>query len=284
VTRLLLLAAVLLAACDPRTLSELDSLSVPGTHTRGVAEGISYGPEPRQQLDVYAPEKRGDTPAPVVVFFYGGSWASGSRAGYEFAGRAYASRGFVAVVPDYRLVPKVRFPGFVEDGAAALRWVRANIARFGGDSNRITVAGHSAGAHIGALLALDPHYLRDAGLPPDTIRAAALMSGPYDFLITGKAATRALGQWPRPAETQPFTFARADVAPLWLATGTLDETVLPRNSEVLAARLRALGAPVEFRTYGGANHADLALGLSLTFRGRASTLDDSAAFLLAHSR
>src|ERR1700733_10098250 len=119
----------LLAACSP--LTALNTLSPRDPATRP-GRDIAYGPLPRQKLDVYTPA-RGATAAPVLVFFYGGSWNSGRRQDYAFAGRALASRGFVTVVPDYRLAPQVRFPAFIQDGAAAIAWVRDNAARFGGD-------------------------------------------------------------------------------------------------------------------------------------------------------
>ena len=282
-----LLAGLLatLAGCGPATLSTLDGAARLGGGPARVASAVPYGDHPHQRLDVYAPSRPADTRRPVVVFFYGGAWSSGSRGAYAFAGRAYAGEGFVAVVPDYRLVPEVRFPAFVEDGAAALRWVRDNIARYGGDPARVTVAGHSAGAHIAALLALDPRWLRGAGVAPDFVRAGALMAGPYDFLPFDDARSlAAFGGWPRPAETQPITYARGDAPPLWLATGTTDTTVRPRNSEELVARLRAAGASPTLKLYPGRGHADLVIGLARPLRGRVSTLADSAAYLREHSR
>lgn len=281
-----LLAGLLLAlaGCGPATLSTLDGAARLGGGPARVASAVPYGDHPRQRLDVYAPSRAGEAKRPVVVFFYGGGWSAGSRGAYAFAGRAYAGEGFVAVVPDYRLVPEVRFPAFVQDGADALRWVRDNIARHGGDPARITVAGHSAGAHIAAMLALDRRWLRAAGVDPRLVRAGALMAGPYDFLpLTGGSGRAALGDWPRPEETQPITFARADAPPLWLATGTTDTTVRPRNSEALAARLRAAGASPTLKAYPGRGHADLVIGLARPLRGRVSTLADSAAFLREHS-
>lgn len=274
-----------LASCGPATLSTVDRVARLGSGPARIVSGAAYGPEPRQRLDVYAPDLRTGERRPVVVFFYGGAWVGGSRGGYAFAGRAYAGQGFVTVVPDYRLVPNVRFPAFVEDGAAAIRWTRDNIARLGGDPDRITVAGHSAGAYIAAMLALDGRYLQRAGLPPRTIKAGALLAGPYDFLpLTDRRSRDAMGNWPRPAETQPITFAARDAPPLWLAAGTNDATVRPRNSEALAARLRSAGALAELKLYPGKNHVDLVLGLARPFRGRAPTLNDSATFLRQHSR
>jgi acetyl esterase/lipase len=127
---------------------------------RYATRGAAYGSLPRQDLDIYTPEQlTSGNRRPVIIFFYGGSWQSGSRANYGFIGRAFAAQGFITVIPDYRLVPEVHFPAFIEDGAAAVRWVRANIARFGGDPHRLILAGHSAGAYNAAMLALDPAWL-----------------------------------------------------------------------------------------------------------------------------
>jgi acetyl esterase/lipase len=274
-----------LAACSPaRLLTSLDRLSSSGEAKR-VADGIAYGADPRQKLDVWAPRTAGKAPLPVVIFFYGGGWVDGARGDYGFAGAAFASKGFIAILPDYRLVPQARFPAFVEDGALAVKWARDHAAQFGGDPKRITLAGHSAGGYIAAMLALDPHFLRDAGVDPKSIRAAALLAAPLDFYPFTEARGRdALGLWPRPAETQPISLARRDAPPLFLAAGTADTIVRPRNSKVLAARLRSLGAPVELKLYPGKGHVDLAKALSRPFRATAPVLADSSDFLLRHAR
>ena len=165
-----LIAALLsLTACSPPELLSTLNKFVPGDGgAHRVAEGVSFAPDRGLKLDVWSPRRAGH-PLPVVIFLYGGGWVAGSRGGYAFAGSAYAGQGFVTVVPDYRLVPAVRFPAFVEDGALAVKWTRDNIARFGGDPDRIALAGHSAGSYNAAMLALDPHYLRDAGVPAGTI-------------------------------------------------------------------------------------------------------------------
>lgn len=273
-------AAIALTACSPPSLlSSLNSL-IPGDHgAHRVAEGIVFAPDNGLKLDVWSPG-RSDHKLPVVVFLYGGGWVGGSRGGYAFAGSAYAGQGFVTVVPDYRLVPSVRFPTFLEDGAEAVRWTRDNISRFGGDPNRIALAGHSAGAYNAAMLALDPHFLRDAGVPARTIKAAALLSGPYDFYPFSEERGRdAFGRWPRPAETQPINFVSRDAPPMFLATGSADNIVNPRNSRALAAKLGAVGVPVELKIYQGKSHVDLAKSLSRPFRGTTPALNDSAAFL-----
>jgi acetyl esterase/lipase len=115
---------------------------------------IAYADLPRQKLDVYVP-RNAKSALSVVVFFYGGDWQNGKKDDYRFVAQAIASKGFIAVLPDYRLYPEVTFPAFVNDGALAVRWVHDNIARFGGDPKRVFLAGHSAGGHIVALLTLD---------------------------------------------------------------------------------------------------------------------------------
>ncbi len=248
---------------------------VPGDGAvKRVVSGAAFGADPRQALDVHAPE--GARGAPVLVFFYGGSWASGRRQDYGFAARALAARGFVVVVPDYRLVPQVRWPAFVEDGAAAVAWTRANIAGHGGDPARIGVIGHSAGAHIAMLLALDRRWGA-----ADAIRAGVGLAGPYDFLpfAPGSSGEAALGNAADRGQTQPIRFVRGDAPPLLLLTGDDDDTVRPGNSDRLAAALTAAGASAAVRRYPGLGHIGILLALSKPFRGKAPVLADAAAFL-----
>ncbi|MDP8912885.1 MAG: alpha/beta hydrolase, partial [Pseudomonadota bacterium] len=190
----LMALSALLAACSPlRTFNSL----VPKDHGAALIErGSAYGAHPRQRLDIYRPRtstgaKQGQaarSPLPVILFLYGGSWQSGMREGYGFAGRALAARGFLVAVPDYRLVPEVRFPAFLEDNAGALRWMRANAVRLGGDPERIVLVGHSAGAYNAAMLALDPRWL---GEDRRAVRGFVGLAGPYDFLPLSGPITNA---------------------------------------------------------------------------------------------
>ena len=267
--------AALAAACSPaRLLSGLDRVTGGGAGSRRGASGVPFGSH-GQRLDVYAPA--GEGPWPVVVFFYGGSWQAGTRGGYAFAGRALAGQGFVTVVPDYRKVPAIRFPAFVEDGAEAVAWTAANIAKWGGRPEAIGVAGHSAGAHIAVLLALDPRYLAAAGAP-GVIKAGVGLAGPYDFLPLTGAAIPAM-QGADPETTQPIRFARRDAPPLLLVTGSDDTLVRPRNAYRLAARLKELGAPAELKDYPGLDHSEVVMALSQPFRGKGSVLADLSGFL-----
>ena len=273
-------AGLALVGCSPAGLLNGVSRLTGDGGVRTAVRGAAFGSDPRQKLDVYGPAGRADANLPVVVFFYGGGWVDGDRADYAFAGRAFAAQGFVVVVADYRLVPQVRFPAFVEDGALAVKWTRDNVSRFGGDPARIAVAGHSAGAYIAAMLSLDTRFLTNVGVDPAIVRGAALLSGPYDFFpFTEQRGRDALGAWPRPMETQPISFARAGAPPMLLMHGTADTIVRPYNSEKLAAKLVALGAPVDLKLYPGKSHTDTIKSLSPAFRGSTPALAYALAFL-----
>lgn len=269
-------AGLIVAGCSPLTV--FDTLVPKDGGVAKVGSAIAYGPAPRQTLDVYAPRQRGAGRA-VVVFFYGGSWNSGTRTGYAFVARALAAKGFVVVVPDYRLVPAVRYPTFVEDGAAAVRWTRGHAAAFGGNANRIVLMGHSAGAYIAAMLAVDDRWLR---ADRAAVRGLVGLAGPYDFAPFDVEASRAaFGGWPRPADTQPVTWAGAGDPPALLLVGADDTVVRPRNSQALAAKLRAGGVAVTLRSYPKVGHVGLLLALARPLRGRAPVLQDAADFIHA---
>ena len=264
----------LAAACSP--LSLFNTLGPRDRGAAKVASGLRYGDDPRQTMDVYAPAGAADLP--VLVFFYGGGWDSGSKDVYGWAAQALAARGFVVFVPDYRVVPQVRFPSFIEDAAAATGRAGELAATYGGDAGRLGVLGHSAGAHLAMMIALDRRYMAAVDRP-DLIRAAAGLAGPYDFMPFDVAASQnAFGRAPDPTLTQPVTFARADAPPLWLGHGTADTVVHAEDTTILNNRMRAVGGRSEARLYPGLNHADLIATFSPLFRKKAPVLDDVVGF------
>jgi acetyl esterase/lipase len=277
---LLVALAAIYFYSPPKSLDVLDLMFPDESEARRLAGGERYAPGPHGLLDVWGVPCSPEARKPVLVFYYGGGWVNGRRGDYGFVGRAYAARGYVVVLPDYRKVPGVHFPAFVEDGAAAVRWTRDNVARSGGDPGRIVLAGHSAGAYIAVMLALDRHYLADVGVDPRIVRAAAGLAGPYDFYpFTSKRSIAAMSRAPDPRLTQPITFARADAPPLWLGSGTADTVVRPRNAVSLDARQRQLGnRTTVLRLYPGHSHNDLIMGISRPLRGRAPVLDETVAF------
>ncbi len=268
-------ALAALAACSPiRILNAL----TPGDGI-AVTNGEAYGPDPAHRVDVYAPVQAG-APRPVVVFFYGGSWQSGHREDYYFAGAGLASRGFVAMLPDYRKYPQVVFPGFLEDGAKSVAWAKRHAARFGGDPSRVFVMGHSAGAHIAAMLALDARYLGAQELAPRELSGLVGLAGPYDFLPLRDPVLKTIfAPEETIARTQPVTFVAPGAPPAFLATGADDTTVNPRNTASLSARLRAAGVSVREKRYEGLNHYTIVGALGEPLRSRQPVFDDVIAFL-----
>jgi len=234
--------------------------------TTRLAEAVSYGPDPRQRLDLYAPE--GAVAAlPILLFVNGGSWNEGSRSDYEFVGRAFAARGYLTITMDYRLLPQSQFPAFVQDVALAIAWAETEGARFGGDPERIFAVGHSAGAYNLALSVLDKRYLRDAGANPKALRGIATLAGPFDFLpLDTRVTIDTFGKVADPARTQPINFVAADAPPFLLLTGTADTTVYPKNSRALSRHLKNAGAAVESKEYEGMGHAGIMLALAKPLR------------------
>ncbi len=277
---LMALGAVAYNTEPPRLLSWADAAMGGGRGAELVGDAVPFGTT-GQMLDVWRPSS--GTPAarpPVLIFWYGGGWVHGDRRAYAFAARAFARAGFVVVVPDYRKVPGVRFPAFLQDGAQAVKWTRDHVADFGGDPARIAVSGHSAGAYTAAMLTLDRRWLRAEGVDPGIIKAAAPMCGPYDFYpFTKRRSIDAMQGVKDGVMTQPIRFARADAPPMLLLTAGEDVQVGAHNAINLTARLRALGAPVEHRDYRGLSHENVAMALSVPFRGKAPVLDDTVTFL-----
>lgn len=243
-----------------------------------IAKDLAYGPEERHRLDIYAPRRNLVPAPPVIVFFYGGSWSTGSKNAYAFVGRALAALGYIVVVPDYRLVPEIEYPGFLDDCAKALKWVGENINRYGGDFTRMALAGHSAGAYNAVMLAMEPQLVAAHGQLPALCGVAGL-SGPYDFFpFDGPISLRVFGAVPEPEMTQPVTHAAAGAPTMFLGTGDRDTLVLPRNSRRLAELLADAEGDVTLKTYHGLAHAGTLLTIGLPLRWRAPVLADMARF------
>ncbi|MGX7005812.1 alpha/beta hydrolase [Caballeronia sp. KNU42] len=270
------LGAAALAACSP---VKLLNATIPSSGYRKTS-GIAYGSDPRQVLDVYVPAAAASTePRPVVVFFYGGSWQNGDRGNYLFVAQALTSRGYVAVLPDYRTYPETAFPGFVNDAAAAARWTRDHAHEFGGDPSRLFVMGHSAGAHLAALIATDPRYLGAQSMSKADLRGVIGLAGPYDFLpITDRTLFDVFPADTR-AESQPINYVTGHEPPMFLAAGTDDSVVDPGNTDRLAAMLRKHGDSVEVKHYDGFGHIRIVSALALPLRGRSTVLADVSSFI-----
>ena len=244
-----------------------------------------YGPLPAQKVEVVVPPGRPQRPLPVVVFIHGGGWHSGTPGDYRFVGRTLAREGYAVVLVGYRLGAEGRYPAMLEDSALALAWVKANVARFGGDPDRVVVMGHSAGAYNAVMLALERQWLGRAGVEDGFIKGVIGLSGPYDFHpFTSDSARNAFGHVADPATTQPIHFVRGDAPHMLLLTGDAVTTVKPRNSEALARALTAAGAPTRPVVLAGVDHSGTIMKLAAPFSRDRRVLDPVLAFLAAQCR
>ncbi|MCI0749150.1 MAG: alpha/beta hydrolase [Nevskiales bacterium] len=271
-------AATVLAGCSGQqvlnALTPLDGYAV--------TTNVVYDRDRALTLDVYAPAQAKN--APVVVYFYGGRWTEGSKGEYKFVGQALASQGFVAVLPEYRHYPSVRFPAFVEDAARAVRWTHDHIADYGGAPQTLFVMGHSSGAHLAALLALDESYLKTVGGDRDWLRGMMGLAGPYDFMpITDPELRDMFGPPERFERSQPIQFVDGDHPPLLLLHGENDETVWVRNTRNLAAAVAKAGGTVETVIYPDMSHTWMVALLSSALQGRSDVLDQVADFVRRRS-
>ena len=246
-----------------------------------IHRGLAFGAEPRQKLDIYVPFAL-PAPAPVVLFFYGGGWISGNRANYLAFGQAFASAGMVAVVADYRLYPQVKYPGFVEDAAGALAFVRAHASVYGGDPGRIFLAGHSAGAYNAVMLASEPKFLAARGGSLDWIRGVIGIAGPYNFLPMSDPVYVDMFHGTNNTDSMPVHHVDGPRPPMLLISGSNDDTVRLCNTNDMAERLRNFGSDVKVVVYKGVGHVGVILSLVRVFRGIAPLRQDMLDFMRAY--
>ena len=223
----------------------------------------------------------------MIVFLYGGGWKDGSKAMYRFIGGALASRGAIVVIPDYRLYPQVRYPDFLRDCAAAVRWATLHARSLARPGNPPAAApepvfllGHSAGAYNAAMLAFDARWLAAEGLSPRaSLRGLVGLAGPYDFLPLDTAELASIFGGADRVDTQPITYAGTPGPPALLCAGSADTTVRPANTLHLAARIRAAGGAVQERIYPGVNHVEIIGAMAAPLRFLAPTLYDTLGFV-----
>ena len=273
--------AFLSSACSP--VKVLNSL-VPETGYELVS-AIEYGTNARQKLDIYLPKNPqiSDTLKKVVIFYYGGNWDSGERADYKFAAEALVSQGYIVVIPDYRVYPEVLFPGFMADPVSAAKWVKTNIQKYHGDANKIFLAGHSAGAHIAVMMAINAEYLAVVSLKPNDFAGVIGLAGPYDFLPLKSARLKIIfgadsEQW----KSQPINFVNGKNPPLLLAVGMKDGTVWPRNSINLAKKIKEKNGQVEVVEFANYSHVDMVAKLAKPLRGNGELLKPIVEFINKH--
>jgi len=246
---------LLLSGCQATFMR---SLSVPyALSPVNVSKNITFDTKAQLSLDVYQPAKKSDRPRPLLVFFYGGSWRNGDKAWYSFVGKHYALKGYVVAIPNYRKAPETLFPGFIHDAASAFAFARSHAREWGSSESMVHIFGHSAGAHIGAMLVTDPQYLAKQRLSKSSVAGFIGLSGAYDFLpLVADTVIETFGGDPNSAASQPINFVDGSEPRMLLIHGADDQVVLPKNSRNLAKKVNSLGGDAEVILLDDAGHFD----------------------------
>ncbi len=201
---------------------------------------------------------------------------------YVFVAQALTEHGYIAVLADYRLYPEVKFKQIIKDAAQSVEWVKENIHHYEGDAESIFLMGHSAGAHLAAMLALDERYLKQQTY--QSIRGFIGLAGPYDFLPFTKAYQKGVfGPKERYLASQPINFVDGTEPPLLLLYGKNDEVVFPRNINNLTAKVKQLGGQVDAMVYENIDHFSILAALSIPYQQKQPILNDIVQFLDKHS-
>ncbi len=204
----------------------------------------------RCKLDVYYPE--GSKDFATIVWFHGGGLEGGNKGLRD----EFKNQGFAVVDVNYRLYPKVKCPGYIDDAALAVAWVFNHISEYGGSVDKICLGGHSAGGYLTLMLALDKQYLSKYGVDADKIAKSYPVSGQTATHFTIKKERGMDPDIPYIDEMAPSFQSRREGCPLMLITGDRDLEMLARYEENahLAAILRHLDHPVQLFELQGFNH------------------------------
>lgn len=235
----------------------------------GMAE-LAYGSDPKQKLDLLVPTSAGQ--APILFYVHGGGWSIGDKvAGGATKGPWANAQGWAYVSANYRLVPQATVEQQAADLAGALAWLRAHAAEQGLDPDRIVLMGHSAGAHLVALLGTDMRYLKAAGVPLAAVKGVVLLDGAgYDVPTQSSAELNivkpmyeaAFSNDPkRQAALSPTRHAAAPNVPHWLILPIQSRADSQAQSRGLADALHKAGTSAIVAVVPGESHGSLNKGL-----------------------
>ena len=227
--------------------------------------------DPRHKLDIYYPDRQ-DKPSAVLVHFHGGGWAMGDKRQQSKAGMFYAARGILFVAPNYRLSPTARHPAHVEDCAAAVAWVVNQAAGLGGDASRIFLSGHSAGAHLAALLGTDQVYLQKYHILPQDIAGIIPVDSASFDLADDDGREEFIDQFVKDAFGEDKTILK-EASPIYhvfdhgrypefLILNTTTRQTAVKGAKAFADKLRGVGGAVRFVPVERHTHQQMAAGMS----------------------
>jgi acetyl esterase/lipase len=221
---------------------------------------VAYGPDPLQRLDIYPARTSG--PTPMLLFVHGGGWSMGDKSELSWLGAKLAEQGVLVAVANYRLSPAVQHPAHAQDVARAVAWLYRNGASYGGDPQRLYVGGHSAGAHLASLVALDDTFLAAEGLSTGVVRSVVGVSGAGYDLDARYAASplaqlfyAAFGKDPaRWALAAPLHYVARGAPPFLLIHGLNDTQAPAAGAQTFAQALTREGAQIDLKLMPGLEH------------------------------
>ncbi len=270
---------ILAAAAGQLTLLDIDApIAIP--------ENVEYLPDltyattndPRQKLDLYLP-KGNDKPLPLLIFIHGGGWTSGKQTDYKYYCVRYAQRGYVVASITYRFADKFPFPACIQDAKCAVRFLRANADKYHIDKNRVAAIGGSAGGHLSMMLGYSAGVKElegDGGYSDQSsaVQVVVDLYGPTDITVPdardnptvtrffqGKSYAEIPDQY---ALASPITHVTKNSPPTLILQGTIDDVVPMAQSDMLYAKLKELGVPVQYEKFDGYPHTmDIALEVNV---------------------
>lgn len=275
------LGSCLLFGCASPSLFLANTLARFDNYT--VIEDLSYGKGKLNTLDIYIPDHSltPNSTLPVVIFFYGGCWGGCTvfnKEHYRFVAQALTSNKFITVIGDYRRYPDALFPEIINDSKQIVEWVKTHISHYYGDPNRVFLMGHSAGAHLAAMLALNENYL--APKTYQGIKGFIGLAGPYDFLpFTAPYQQTIFGPVEKYPASQPINFVNGNEPPLLLLQGVQDKTVLPKNAKNLYRKVKLKKGYTQLQLYKDMDHSDILAALAISIRDYKPVLNDIIEFL-----
>ena len=270
---------LLLNSCSPeRLVNTVNATNAPRGLT--VVKDQRYGPDARNVIDVYAPQDARN--APVALFIHGGSWTGGDKSDHAFVGDSLARAGYVTGVMNYRLAPQNRYPAYVQDAALALKWLRDNAGKYGGNAQNVFVMGHSAGGFNAVELVVNERWLREVNVPVSSVRGVIGVAGPYSYDFRQFPSKNAFPEGGLPEDIMPDRHVRKDAPPHLLLVAANDTVVYPQNALNMEAALKKAGASVERKVLPRLNHVTIigAVARNLTFLG--GTRDEVIRFIEAN--
>jgi len=274
--RVIIFSVLIMLTFSACSTTGVINLISPSGHYEKISD-LPYGDLERQKVDIYIPnpEIRKNI---LIVFFYGGSWDSGNKDAYKFVASSLTQHGYTVAIPDYRLFPEVIFPEFMQDAAKSVAWLQGNNEQLK-NIDQIFLMGHSAGAQIAGLLVSDQSYLQDEGVEVEKLSGCIGLSGPYNFLPLKSNRLKNIFPEAVRDDSQPINFIDGDEVPFLLLHGLTDKTVLPKNSETFAERIRGSNGKVTINLYENVDHVKILKSFVRGFEESVPTIKDMNQFI-----